>query len=477
MKKIFVSLIVLISVAGSLFAEGGIDFSGNVQTLWGVSTPWTSKVSWNDSDIAGNLSVGDTSISGTLDAYYDKSSAFAEGSLSYDATANSFDWSLDELWLDYTDSFWGVRIGRQKTAWGKADGIDITNVICPTDMSSFSAMISDDNRLAIDSIRFSITGNQFMADAYWIPFFTPSKLPLDAGNQLRKHLVPETVDFSDTDSDEEYSLPVVINSFQNPELKIQNGEYALKLSGYFPFFDLSLYGFYGWEDTPILDYSITFEKGKLPFPTEPSEIVIDGEYKRMGMIGLDAAIPIKEVVVRLEGAFFPDRYFQKSSEKIAEEKVEAYKDCITKKIEALMKGESTDDFEPAAVSVSEQKNQVSGLIGLDWMPDGWTITAQYYFDYVFGNIENLDREKAYQHGLTLNVSKAVLDEKLNLGISGVLGLNDFDCFISPTINYSLSDQIKITTAAYIFLPGPERDGEYGKYKDLSCVVIGGKYSF
>ena len=32
-----------------------------------------------------------------------------------------FDLSLGEVWADYTESFWGIRIGRQKAAWGKAD--------------------------------------------------------------------------------------------------------------------------------------------------------------------------------------------------------------------------------------------------------------------------------------------------------------------------------------------------------------------
>ena len=154
-RKSFSFLLLAILLFSNLTAEGGIDFSGDLETRWGAGAPWTD----NDSS-AGRFLLGDTSFTGTLDAYYDNSSALAEGSVSYDAVTNSFNWSLDELWLDYTSSFWGIRIGRQKTAWGKADGIDITNVICPSDMSSFSAMTSDDSKLAIDAIRFSLTGIQ-----------------------------------------------------------------------------------------------------------------------------------------------------------------------------------------------------------------------------------------------------------------------------------------------------------------------------
>ncbi len=393
-----------------LSAEGGVDFSGEIQTIWGAGVSGT-----NNNTTAGRFLLGDTSFTGTLDAYYDKSSAFAEAAVSYDATANQLDWTVNELWLDYTSSFWGIRIGRQKTAWGKADGIDVTNVICPNDMSSFSAMTSDDSKLAIDALRLSFSGNQFTVDAYWIPFFTPSKLPLDEGNQLRKFIIPENSPY-----------PMSLGTIEKPETAIWNGEYGLKVSGYFPLMDVSLYGFYGWADTPVMDYNITAQG-----------IQINGRYKRMSMIGIDAAIPVKEIVIRTEAAFFPQKYF----------------------------------------SVSEQRNEISALVGLDWMPSGWTLTAQYFCDYVFGSLDQLERTKAYTHRMTLSVSKTLLNETLELSLSGLVNFNDLDSFISPVAEYSLSDQIKLSCGAYIFLPGPENDGEYGKYKDLSSVYIKAKFNF
>ena len=393
-----------------LSAEGGVDFSGEIQTIWGASVSGTD----NNTSV-GRFLLGETAFTGTLDAYYDKSSAFAEAAVSYDATSNQLDWRVNELWLDYTASFWGIRIGRQKTAWGKADGIDITNVICPKDMSSFSSMTSDDSKLAIDALRLSFTGNQFTLDAYWIPFFTPSKLPLDEGNQLRKFIIPENSPY-----------PMSLGTIEKPEIDIWNGEYGLKVSGYFLLMDVSLYGFYGWADTPVLDYNITAQG-----------IQINGKYKRLSMIGIDTAIPVKEIVIRTEAAFFPQKYF----------------------------------------SVIEQRNEISALAGVDWMPSSWTLTAQYFCDYVFGSLVQLERSKAYTHGMTINVSKTFINETLELSLSGLLNFNDLDSFISPAAEYSLSDQIKLSCGAYIFIPGSENDGEYGKYKDLSSAYIKAKFNF
>ncbi len=468
MKKILFLTICLLLAGGSLFAEGGVEFSGDVETKWGVTVPWA------DEDFAGRYTLGLTSFTGKLDAYYGNSSAYAEAAISYDACAalngrgsgsgnlgNGFNFSLGELWVDYTESFWGIRVGRQKSAWGKADGVDITNVLCPSDMSSFAAMTGDDSKLAVDALRFSLNGNMFTADAWWIPFFTPSSLPLDEGNALRRFVVPASISYPIPALNTVLTIPVKINELEKPELAIWNGEYGLKVSGYLSALDLSLYGFYGWEDIPLMDYSFEINSAR----QMPSAVNVSGKYERMIMIGADAALPLGETVIRLEAAIFPQRHFQKSAEKIIEEKMAANQ-------AAALSGTS-----PETVELSVKRNQISGLAGIDWMPSGWTLTAQYYFDYVFEELDKLERQDAYKHGATLSVSKTVLNETMELSLSGLIGLNDFDSMISPSVNYSISDQISLGAEAFLFLPGPDEDGEYGAYKDLSSLCIKAKFSF
>lgn len=399
LKFSFALLLSFLIILEPLTADG-LNFSGDIQTMWGLGAPWTNK-----DTSAGKFLLGNTNFTGKIDAWYGNSSAYVQGTVSYDALANKLDFSLGETWIDYTDSFWGLRIGRQKAAWGKADGIDITNVICPADLSSITAMVGDDSSLPVDALRLSLSGNQYTLDAWWIPFFTPSPLMPDI---LSK-----------------------ISQINKPELAIWNGEYGIKLSGYFSALDLSLYGFYGWEDTPLMNYTFT----------PPDIITATGEYKNLAMLGSDAALPIGETVLRLEAAFFPQRYFQ------------------------------------LAAGGGEKHNNLKALAGLDWMPSGWTITAQYYCDYLFGNLDKLERKDSYTHGATLSLSKSLVNETLELALSGMLGLNDFDSMINPSISYSLSDQIKLDTGAYIILPGPDRDGQYGAYKDFSSFYIKAKFSF
>ena len=77
----------------------------------------------------------------------------------------------------------------------------------------------------------------------------------------------------------------------------------------------------------------------------------------------------------------------------------------------------------------------------------------------------------------MSISKSLVNETLELSFSGLLGFNDFDSMLSPSINYSLSDQINLGLKAFIFIPGPDRDGKYGTYKDLSSICLDVKFSF
>ncbi len=376
------------------------DFSGEAGSLWAAAL---------GSETCGDFILGDTYLKGKFQAFYGNSSACAEGRAGFDGTENTAYWKLNEIYIDYSEDFWAFRAGRQKAAWGKADGIDITNVICPKDYSSVSALFEDES-LAVDAARLGLNRGSVSADFYFIPVFTPASLPEEKTAGLSSIIMPEK--------------------------NIKNAEYGLKVSGYFSKCDLSLYGFYGWEDMPFLSYTLSSER-----------VQAAASYKRMAMLGVDAAVPLGQTVLRLEGAFFPGRYFQVAAEKI------------------LAGSEST-----------EGHNNLLALAGLDWMREGWTFTAQYYCDYVSGKTEKLDRSRNFDHGATLSISKSLFAETLELSASCVLNLNDLDSAAELSAEYSLSDSIYLEAGGYIFNKGKEK-GTYGEYKDYTSVYLKARYVF
>ncbi|MCR4790075.1 MAG: hypothetical protein K5839_03235 [Treponemataceae bacterium] len=423
-KKLLLILFAFLNL--SLWSQE-LEFSGTLETCWALTAPWTEE--------AWDFSCGDIAFTGKIDAYYEKSSLLIEGKIGYDCVQTAFLYDLNEAYYDYSSDNWGFRIGRQKVAWGKADGIDISNAVFPSDSTS---IFLDDDKIGIDAARLSLSFDWFTADFYWIPFFTSNKLPLSQNNPLRKYLVPETFEYEFMGTT--YTFDVELEDFTKPELNIKNCEYAAKMSAYTSICDLSLYGYYGWDKNPLLDYSINFAE---------QTITVSGDYKPLSMFALDAAFPVWEFVLRLESAVFPFRFMQASDEYITE-------------------SEDNENY--------IRKHQMRSLAGLDWMGSGWTITAQYYCDYVFEGIENLKRQDEYEHGISFSLSKSVLNDTLSFDLAFLLGLNDYDSAIEFETQYAVTDQINLALGTYVFLAGVD-DGTYGQYKNLSNFYFLGQYKF
>lgn len=416
------------------------DFSGGIFSQAGLALP--------NSGQEGDFLTGESQTQCSLSLSSGESRAFIDGSISFDALKaqaagqradfvsgdSALSLQLKEAWADWDGGFWAVRIGRQISAWGQADGLQVTDILCPKDETSLIARDYADSRLGIDAARLSLKSQRFLVDAYWIPFFTPSSLPLTEGNPLKKVLFPREVLAG------KQLIPVNDIGGENlllPQQKITSSEGAVKISAYLPMADFSLYGFYGYEREPLLLYQLEKdEEGR------PESLSLYGDYERLLMVGADTAIPVKELLLRLEAAFFPSRHF---SADFANQ---------------VFYGEKT-----------VRQNQLLALAGLDWMPSGWTITAQYYADYIFSKSDKVER-KAYLHQASLSLSKSFLQESLKLSLSGVLGLNEFDSMVSGDISYSLSDLITLTIGADIFSKGQDGEkGFYGAYKDLSCAYL------
>ncbi len=416
-RRFLLAFFVLFILCGAVYAQE-MEYSGSFITQAGAGLP-------NTHHNKGDFLVGQTSFDSTFKVYIEESMLYINTILLYDALEgqssngasafvsdnNDFALHLKEAYFDWRGEKLALRVGRQISAWGKADDVQIVDILCPQDESSLYSDYQD-NRLGIDAVRLSYIGESTQTDFYWIPFFTPSTLPLAEGNPLND------VMFGSFDN-----TPGSYSDFDRPDRDLSSSEYGARFSAYLPSFDFSLYGFYGWDD--------------MPFYTAD----MNGKYKRMAMVGADAAIPAGDFVFRLESAFFPQRYIQ------------------------------------ASEGGTRQRNQIMALGGVDWTPaGGWTITAQYVADIVTGSDSPLDRH-TYEHLATLSVEKPFLNETILLSGSFAMDLRYFSTNTELVMEYKLTDSITLSMTGEFYFAGPDKDGEFGSYKDLSCIILKGKYSF
>ena len=431
-------------------------FLGSLTSQVGVGLP-------NAHHNKGDYLLGQTVFDGTIKSYLDEAMVYVNGQIVHDALGGqstngqsafvaddgTFALKLREAYIDWKGEMLALRVGRQIVSWGKADDIQITDVLNPRDEANAIAADYNESKLGIDAVRLSLLTDKTQVDAYWIPFFTPSILPLAKGNPLHSHLFPEKYE------DVKINAPERYDDFELPEKKLSKSEFALRASAYTSVADLSVYGFYGWDDTPFVRYSpsAVYDDDENEFLEYSIDVF--GEYKRMYMIGADAAIPAGDFVFRLEGAYFPKRHFQTD---------------VNTQFYQYIHDEKT--------SASKRKNQVLGLAGLDWTPSGgWVITAQYIADAVIDSDSDLERKK-FEHQATLSIEKSILNETLTIMGSGALDLWDFSSVGELELDYKLTDAITLSLIGDLYLEGPDgKDGLYGEYRDYSRITFKGKMSF
>lgn len=344
--------------------------------------------------------------------------------VSFNATHNALlkertGFELREAYLDHREEHWGFRLGRQLVIWGVADGVRVTDLVSPMDMTEFLARDYDDIRMPVNALRFFVFNEKMKLELLAMPTFEGYKLPTDAENPWS--VLPKNAAQSFMWNEEG----------SRPEFRFSNIEYGGKLGFTLPGVDFSFAALHTWNKMPVVTYR-----------PSGSHITVSPQYYRMGFFGADISKPLGQFVVRGEAAFNVDKHFS---------------------------------YKPEA-SAMEQKgfNTVNYLIGVDWYaPSEWTVMAQFSSESIFG-YESHIAQPQHNSLLTINVSKKLLGSTLQLSNFTYFDLNHKGWFSRFTSSYALNDYIQLL-AGYDWFGGNE--GMFGVYKHNSEIWLKAKYSF
>ncbi|MCL6614403.1 MAG: hypothetical protein K6U03_07315, partial [Firmicutes bacterium] len=135
-----------------------------------------------------------------------------------------------DLYLKETD----LRLGRQRIAWGTADGLNPTDNLNPID---YTRPFDEENRLEVFALRARHYRGDWTAEFVWLPLFVPSPQPAPGSRWAVPVTLPPGFSMGDP---------------RLPEEKMSNSEFALKLGRTGGKVDFSLSYFDGWDDLPSL---------------------------------------------------------------------------------------------------------------------------------------------------------------------------------------------------------------------------------
>jgi len=197
----------------------------------------------------------------------------------YGAISGQNNWNFQEAFIDYYSDLVDVRFGKQVIAWGKADEINPTDILNPQDLSNISEE-KNIRKIGLTALKSNWRFSEYVLEAIWKMEYDNVKIPsMDSRWALFKIPGLEVL------PDPEY-----------PQNRIQDTEWALKLSRTISLFDLSVSYFEGWDNMATLIFSFD------PIAQQPK--LDELKFFRTKMIGADFAGSVSSFGLWGEAAYF-----------------------------------------------------------------------------------------------------------------------------------------------------------------------------
>lgn len=359
-----------------------------------------------------------TRFRGKLHKTFEKSAVFVSFNLNQNSILpNSDGFELLEAYLEHTSEQWSLRAGRQLIIWGAADGMRITDLVSPMDMTEFLARDYDDIRMPVEALKFRYFSGSMQLEVVYVPIFKGFVLPTNPKNPWALPMP------------QQQGCKTVLLPEEKPDKALKNSEFGSRLAFALPGIDFSLAALHTWNKKPVFTKTL-----------QSDSLFVCPYYHRMTFVGGDVSKPFGQFVIRGEAAFnFGKRFARKRPN-----------------------------------APLHKSNTVNYLVGIDWYaPSEWMLSLQFANESIFKYVNELETER-HAPLLTLNMSKTTLSSTLKLTNFLYIDLNNGGFFNRFSADYSLSDQIHLLVG-YDHFEGEK--GAFGVYKNNSEVWLKAKYSF
>ena len=348
--------------------------------------------------------------------------AFLANPYLYHYDDNRLELDLRQIYVDLYFSWMDLRIGRQQVVWGKADGVFITDVVSPKDLSEFLLPDFEEIRLGVTAVRADFYIGEHTIELIWVPIFTPTRMP-GQGSMWR----PDS------------ALPtgaVMDGGRQDVPLAMKNGEVFARYSVMSSWGDLEFVGAWMWDDDPAMHRTMTMEA-----ETGQPSVTITPQHHRLPMGGASFSTAVGPFVLKTEAAYYHGKKYQ------------------------------TED--PAAPDGLVEKSYIHSMVGASVKI--WEINTG--LQYIQRAIIDHDRGQVteqFEHTMTVQLSMDFLRETLHVSLFSYIGIEPWNALVRPTISYDFPGGIQALLGTNLFF-GDE--GTFGQFDANDMVYAKVKYSF
>ena len=349
--------------------------------------------------------------------------AFKVNPYIYQYPNQELDIGLREAYLDIYFNSVDLRIGKQQIIWGKADGVFITDIVSPKDLSEFLLRDFDEIRMGVTSLKadYYVGDNTF--ELVWLPSFTATQIP----------------DFTSIWSPQ-LGFPVQpVFDYSQKDVKatLKNSEVFAKFSAITSAIDFEIMGGYMWDDDPTMHIAKTID----PQTQQLTGLTVTARHHRLGLAGGSFSTTLGGFVVRGEGAYYNGKYFNSE--------------------------------DPTLTDGTVKKNYLHYLVGVDYTLWDIRLSSQFIQQAIL-DYDVYIKNDELENTMTFLASKDFMRETLRLELFAYIGLNNSDALIRPKIIYDLADGFELLLGANIFVGNT---GNFGQYDNNDMAYTKIKYSF
>jgi len=162
--------------------------------------------------------------------------AFKANPMLYLYGIDSLDFRLREIYLDLYFSNFDIRVGKQQIVWGKADGVFITDIVSPLNLTEFLLPDFDEIRIGVYAAKINYYFGSSTIEAILKPIYAGNKFPGPCSIWYKPPEFPAPATF-------DYSKNKIDPSLENSEIYLK---YSLSSSA----IDFDLMAAYTWDATP-----------------------------------------------------------------------------------------------------------------------------------------------------------------------------------------------------------------------------------
>jgi len=352
--------------------------------------------------------------------------------------------TVREAYLDLFAGKFELRIGKQISPWGRADGWNPTDNLTPSDYFIRSPD-HDDMRIGSYRVRGQFNPAEWLKlEADWVPFYTPSSYRFDLVG------MPSFVKIAD---------PL------NPEFIWNKTTGAFKMDFIFPAVEGSLSYFNGYDPLPAL------KPGILPTPpfNDLSLELVQIPFRQQ-TFGADFATIILSAGFRGEIAWKIPQQGDSADPFIPNSEIQWVMSLDREfgpfRIIAGYMGKHVNDFTPADPPQTIDPAMISN-------PEIWPLLGSLLASQIgYYNRILYDQTHEWNHTLLLRPSVSAFNENLDLEVSGLYNLTTGEYLIYPKISYRLTDGLQ-ASAGYQYYDG----NEYTRFSWIKQAFNGPFFEF